>query len=101
MVRLIADAHATTRPRRPSALPEHAFVTTAQFGNDPAKKERYEAFWNRSDTRRPMVGFTMRGFLPLNEYSASRSWPVDDHLTPEMVVPGAFLEEEEHLLREG
>jgi hypothetical protein len=101
MVRLIADAHATTRPRRPSALPEHAFVTTAQFGNDPAKTERYEAFWSRSDTRRPMVGFTMRGFFPLNEYSASRAWPVNDCLTPEMVVPEAFLDEEDRLLSEG
>jgi hypothetical protein len=76
-------------------------MTTAQFGNDPAKADRYEAFWDRGDVRRPMVGFTMRGWFPLTEYSASRAWPVDEYLTPEMVVPEAFMEDEDGLLEEG
>lgn len=71
------------------------------FGNDPAKVERYRAFWHRGDATRPLVGFTMRGWFPLDEYAATRAWPVNTSLTPEMVVPDAFLADEERLLREG
>lgn len=76
-------------------------MTSAPFGNDPAKIERYKAFWSRADTARPLVGFTMRGWFPLEEYAATRAWPVNSHLTPDMVVPEAFLEDEERLLKEG
>jgi len=73
----------------------------APFGNDPAKIERYKSFWNRTDAVRPLVGFTTRGWFPLEEYAATRAWPVNTYLTPEMVVPEAFLEDEERLLKEG
>ena len=73
----------------------------APFGNDPGKIERYAAFWSRADVSRPMVGFTMRGWFPLEEYAATRAWPVNAELTPDMVVPEAFLEDEERLLQEG
>jgi hypothetical protein len=76
-------------------------MVTAPFGNDPAKVERYKAFWSRSDVSRPMIGFTMRGWFPLEEYAATRTWPVNEYLTPEMVVPEAFLDDEERLLKEG
>jgi len=76
-------------------------MTSAPFGNNPAKIERYKAFWSRADTARPLVGFTTRGWFPLEEYAATRAWPVNSHLTPDMVVPEAFLEDEERLLREG
>jgi hypothetical protein len=74
---------------------------TARFGNDPAKIERYRAFWDRADATRPLVGFTTRGWFPLDEYRASRAWPVDSQLVPAMVEPEAFLEDEERLLGEG
>ena len=35
------------------------------FGNDPAKIERYKAFWNRDDVDRPLVGFSFVGWYPL------------------------------------
>ena len=76
-------------------------MTTVPFGNDPAKIERYKAFWSRADLKRPLVGFTMRGWFPLDEYAATRAWPANTHLTPEMVVPEAFLGDEERLLKEG
>ena len=76
-------------------------MLNAPFGNDPAKIERYKAFWRRADVSRPLVGFTMRGWFPLEEYAATRAWPVNDYLTPDMVVPEAFLEDEERLLKEG
>jgi hypothetical protein len=73
----------------------------APFGNDPAKIERYTAFWTRADVSRPLVGFTLRGWFPLDEYAATRAWPVNTYLTPDMVVPEAFLDDEERLLKEG
>ena len=76
-------------------------MAIAPFGNDPAKIERYQAFWSRTDVARPLVGFTMRGWFPLEEYAATRAWPVNEYLTPAMVVPEAFLKDEEQLLREG
>jgi hypothetical protein len=76
-------------------------MPTAAFGNDPTKIERYKAFWSRAEVARPMVGFTMRGWFPLEEYAATRAWQAESYLTPEMVVPHAFLEDEERLLREG
>jgi hypothetical protein len=76
-------------------------MPTVPFGNDPAKIQRYTAFWNRADTARPLVGFTLRGWFPLEEYAATRAWPVNTYLTADMVVPDAFLLDEERLLREG
>ena len=40
-------------------------MSIAPFGNDPAKIERYQAFWGRADATRPLVGFTTRGWFPL------------------------------------
>lgn len=48
-------------------------MPTVRFGNDPAKIERYKAFWDRADVKRPLVGFTMRGWFPLDEYGTSRA----------------------------
>ena len=76
-------------------------MPNAPFGNDPAKIERYKAFWSRGDVSRPLTGFTMRGWFPLEEYAATRAWPVNGFLTPDMVMPEAFLEDEERLLAEG
>lgn len=76
-------------------------MAKAPFGNDPAKVERYKAFWTRAGVSRPLVGFTLRGWFPLEEYAATRNWPVNSYLTPDMVVPEAFLKDEERLLTEG
>jgi hypothetical protein len=73
----------------------------APFGNDPRKVEGYRRFWSLADARRPLVGFTLRGFFPLDEYAVTRAWPVDSYLTPEMVEPEAFLPDQERLLAEG
>jgi hypothetical protein len=43
----------------------------------------------------------MRGWFPLEEYAATRAWPVNSFLTPDMVMPEAFLADEERLLGEG
>jgi hypothetical protein len=71
------------------------------FGNDPAKVAGYRAFWNRAPVKRPLVGFSIKSWFPLQEFAASAAWQTCDVLTPEMVEPEAFLDDQERLLREG
>jgi hypothetical protein len=71
------------------------------FGNDPAKIAGYQAFWQRSVVKRPLVGFSFKSWFPLQEFAASAAWQDSDYLTPEMVDPSAFLDDQERLLREG
>ncbi len=71
------------------------------FGNDPAKIERYWAFWNRAPVRRPLVGFSVKSWFPLQEFTASAAWQEIEVLAPEMVEPEAFLDDQERLLAEG
>jgi len=71
------------------------------FGNNPAKIEKYKGFWNRDETDRPLVGFTFRGFFPLKEYKVTKAWKPGTLLTPDMINPAEFMEDEEELVREG
>ncbi len=71
------------------------------FGNDPAKVERYRAFWSREETDRPLVGFSFVGWYPLEYFSVCRSWNVNDYITPEMLKPQQWLDDYERLLAEG
>ena len=76
-------------------------VVRVPFGNDPAKIEKYLAFWNREDTKRPLVGFSYNHWYPLEEYSATAKWKQMKVLTPDMVSPEEFLDDEEEILRQG
>ena len=76
-------------------------ASTNPFGNDPAKIAGYRAFWERSPARRPLVGFSIKSWFPLQEFSASAAWQDSNVLTPGMVDPEAFLDDQERLLREG
>ncbi len=58
-------------------------MPTAAFGNDPLKVEGYRRFWGLADARRPLVGFTMRGFFPMEEYAVTRAWLAGTFLRPE------------------
>jgi len=71
------------------------------FGNDPAKIEGYKAFWNREDVKRPLVGFSFVGWFPLEYFAACKSWHVNDYITPEMIDPESWLDDQERLLEEG
>lgn len=71
------------------------------FGNDPAKIAGYRAFWNRDPVKRPLAGFSIKSWFPLLEFSASAAWQLCDVLTPDMVEPEAFLDDQERLLTEG
>lgn len=76
-------------------------MATHPFGNDPAKVARYAAFWRREGVSRPLVGFSLKSWFPLQEFAASAAWQERDVLTPEMVCPSAFLDDQDRLLREG
>jgi hypothetical protein len=71
------------------------------FGNTPSKVQRYQDFWKRTAAQRPLTGFTLRGWFPLEEYPATRRWQSDSELTAAKIDPGDFIEEEERLLWEG
>ncbi len=71
------------------------------FGNDPAKIARYRAFWDRTAVLRPLVGFSLVGWFPVQEFQACQAWRSLDYVTPEMIDPQAFLEDHLRLLREG
>ena len=76
-------------------------VSTYPFGNDPAKIAGYQAFWQRAAVKRPLVGFSFKSWFPLQEFAASEAWQSLDQLTPDMIVPQAFMADQEQLLREG
>ena len=76
-------------------------VSSYPFGNDPAKVERYKAFWDRGEVERPLVGFSFVGWYPLEYFSACKSWKINEHITPEMLRPQEWLDDYDRLLREG
>ncbi len=71
------------------------------WGNDPAKLARYRAFWDRAFVERPLVGFTLAGWFPLQEFAACRPWQSKKYLASAMIVPEDFLEDHLRLLGEG
>jgi hypothetical protein len=48
-----------------------------------------------------LVGFSIKSWFPLQEFAASAAWQSFDVLTPDMVEPEAFLDDQERLLAEG
>ncbi len=91
------------------------------FGNDPAKIERYKAFWafsaqedhtfspkqdggsrtTSSQSDRPILGFTKVGWFPVEYFTACRSWQVNGVVTLDMIRPEEWLDDTEKLLVEG
>jgi hypothetical protein len=55
------------------------------FGNDPAKLDRYRAFWSRGDASRPLTGFTLAGWFPMQEFAACLPWQPHRYLEPAMI----------------
>ena len=71
------------------------------YGNDPAKISRYRAFWDRSEAARPLVGFTLGTWFPLQEFAACGPWHAQTYLEPGMIEPDEFLADHLRLLTEG
>lgn len=76
-------------------------MAAVPFGNDPAKIAGYRAFWARAPVKRLLVGFSLVGWFPVQEFAACRAWGAADYLTPEMIPPEAFLDDHLRMLREG
>ncbi len=55
------------------------------------KIERYRAFWNNKPVERPIVGFSLGGFFPLNSYSAMQKLRDRGELLPDMLRPEDYL----------
>jgi hypothetical protein len=71
------------------------------FGNDPAKLDRYRAFWSRGDASRPLTGFTLAGWFPMQEFAACLTWQPHRYLEPAMISPADFFVDHLRMLREG
>jgi len=76
-------------------------MSTAPFGNHSSKIDRYRAFWNLAETRRPLIGFTLVGWFPFQEFAACRAWQSKRYLSPEMIDIEAFVADHVRMLREG
>lgn len=76
-------------------------MTIIPFGNDPAKLDRYRAFWKRSTVSRPIIGFSMIGWFPLDAFSATRDWGDRRYLEPDMLVIPSVVEDHVRMIREG
>jgi hypothetical protein len=70
------------------------------FGNDPGKIDGYKKFWSREPVKRPLIGFSIKSWFPLDEFKASAAWPRHSYLKPDMVNPVDFLDDQEKLLSE-
>lgn len=71
------------------------------FGNDPAKIAGYRTFWQREAVDKPLVGFSIKSWFPVEEFEASRAWGTEGYLSPAQIDPAEYLDEQEALLREG
>ncbi len=72
----------------------------APFGNHPDKIARYQAFWKRSEVARPLVGFSLVGWFPLQEFAACRAWGAADYATPDMIDPADFVPDHLRMLHQ-
>jgi hypothetical protein len=88
-------------PYAEAEVMELSMSHSSPFGNTSAKIDRYRAFWDRCSVTRPLVGFSLVGWFPVQEFQACRAWCSSGRLTAEEIDPQAFLEDHLRLLREG
>ena len=56
-----------------------------------AKLDRYTRFWNRAPIERPLIGFSVGGWFPLQSYRAMQKLRGKPGLAPEDFRPDEFL----------
>ena len=76
-------------------------MTDYPFGNDPAKIERYKAFWQRFSVNRPIIGFSLIGWFPLDAFSTAVNWQNHRYLQPELLSIPSVVEDHVRMIREG
>ena len=52
------------------SIKEALLAVHSPFGNDAAKIEGYRAFWQRAYVARPLIGFSLKSWFPLQEFAA-------------------------------
>jgi hypothetical protein len=62
------------------------------------KVGRYTRFWARSPVERPLIGFSVGGWFPLENYRALQALRGVDAVGPEDVEPEAFLDDYERVV---
>jgi len=60
-----------------------------------AKLDRYTPFWNRAPIERPLIGFSVGGWFPLQSYRAMQKLRGKPGLAPEDLHPEALLQDYE------
>ena len=73
----------------------------APFRHDPSKNAGYRSFWKREDVWPSLVGFSLVGWFPPDEFAARRPSASAEYLTPDVIHPEAFLSGHVQSLREG
>lgn len=61
------------------------------------KIEKYREFWAIADVERPLIGFDIGGYFPLNRFTV----PAEENqeISPDMIKPGSYLEDYEEFLQ--
>jgi hypothetical protein len=62
-----------------------------------SKIEKYKQFWSIADVKRPLIGFDVGGYFPLNRFSVPAE--EDEEIVPGMIKPGAYLNDYEEFLQ--
>ena len=55
------------------------------------KPDRYRRFWTRSPVERPLIGFSVGGWFPLQSYRAMQKLRGEPILRPDDLHPEEFL----------
>ena len=76
-------------------------MTPYPFGNDPAKIDRYRAFWDRLPVDRPLVGCTRVGWFPLSAFAAAAEWQRKRYLEPADLDPSRLVADHVRMIEEG
>lgn len=74
---------------------------TIPYGNDEKKKGNYLSFWKRETCPRPMTGFSLKSWFPLKEFEAANELEKHKYLTPELIQPQEYMNDQIRLLKEG
>jgi hypothetical protein len=61
------------------------------------KVSSYKLFWNRENTERPIIGFDVGGYFPLQSFTSLRGLKPGDELVPELIKPEKCLEDYERI----
>ena len=60
--------------------------------------KRYEAFWRRAPVERPLIGFSLGGWFPLQQYTAMQQFSGRARLRAEDLHPEAFFADYDRLV---